>query len=41
MTYFGIQLKGFIVGLLFAYLLIPFIQRTMISSKIKTAVTPG
>jgi tetrahydromethanopterin S-methyltransferase subunit F len=39
--FWGVQLKGFIIGLLFAYLLIPFIQRTMIASKVKTAVTPG
>jgi tetrahydromethanopterin S-methyltransferase subunit F len=39
--FWGVQLKGFIIGLIFAYLLIPFIQRTMLSSKFKSAVAPG
>ena len=28
---FGIQIKGLIVGLLFAYFVIPFIQRAVIN----------
>lgn len=35
---FGIQIKGFIVGLLFAYLLIPFIQSRLLS---RTAKPPA
>lgn len=35
---FGIQIKGFIVGLLFAYLLIPFIQRTLTARTAKPPV---
>jgi len=31
MAMFGIQLKGFIIGLLVAYFVIPFIQRAMLS----------
>jgi hypothetical protein len=31
MAVFGIQLKGFIIGLLFAYFLIPWVQRALLS----------
>jgi hypothetical protein len=34
---FGIQIKGFIVGLLFAYLLIPWVQRLILSRTAKAA----
>jgi hypothetical protein len=33
MAVWGIQLKGFLIGLLFAYFVIPWIQRTMLKSK--------
>lgn len=35
---FGIQIKGFIVGLLFSYLVIPFIQSKLLS---RTAAPPA
>jgi hypothetical protein len=37
MTFFGLQLRGFIVGLLFAYFVIPFIQRTIINRTVRPA----
>jgi hypothetical protein len=33
MAVWGIQLKGFLIGLLFAYFVIPWVQRTMLKSK--------
>jgi antibiotic biosynthesis monooxygenase (ABM) superfamily enzyme len=33
MAVMGIQLKGFLIGLLFAYFVIPWVQRTMLKSK--------
>lgn len=34
---FGIQLKGFAIGLIFAYLVIPWAQRMILSRTSKTA----
>lgn len=34
---FGIQLKGFIIGLLMAYLVIPWVQRLILTRTAKAA----
>lgn len=33
MAFWGIQIKGFLIGLVFAYFVIPWVQRTMLKSK--------
>jgi len=37
MMMFGLQLRGFIVGLLFAYFVIPFVQRALINKTARPA----
>jgi hypothetical protein len=37
MAFFGLQLRGFIAGLLFAYFVIPFVQRTIINRTARPA----
>ena len=33
MLMFGIQLKGFVIGLLVAYFVIPWVQRTLLTRR--------
>jgi hypothetical protein len=37
MLFFGLQLRGFIAGLLFAYFVIPFVQRALINKTARPA----